>query len=130
MAIIDFFDRGWRINPKATAYIQDDRHFSFDEVGELSCRIAQRTARRRLRHGSERRRLGGQRRDRVVLHAGAVARGMCWIPVGARNPAAENHFILDAFDCEVLFFQNEFAPVVAGLHPRTAQRQSVDLHRR
>ena len=40
MAIIDFFDRGWRINPKATAYIQDDRHFSFDEVGELSCRIA------------------------------------------------------------------------------------------
>ena len=49
MAIIDFFDRGWRINPKATAYIQDDRHYSFDEVGEPSCRIAQRTARRRLR---------------------------------------------------------------------------------
>jgi acyl-CoA synthetase (AMP-forming)/AMP-acid ligase II len=44
--------------------------------------------------------------------------GMCWIPVGARNPAAENHFVLDAFDCEVLFFQHEFAPVVAGLHPK------------
>ena len=30
---------------------------------------------------------------------------MCWIPVGARNPAEENHYVLDAFDCEVLFFQ-------------------------
>jgi acyl-CoA synthetase (AMP-forming)/AMP-acid ligase II len=43
---------------------------------------------------------------------------MCWIPVGARNPAEENHFVLDAFDCEVLFFQKYFAPVVAGLAPR------------
>jgi acyl-CoA synthetase (AMP-forming)/AMP-acid ligase II len=42
---------------------------------------------------------------------------MCWIPVGARNPAAENQFVLDAFDCEVLFFQKEFAPVVATLRP-------------
>jgi len=40
MAIIDFFDRGWRINPQGVAYIQDDRSYSFDEVGELSCRIA------------------------------------------------------------------------------------------
>ena len=40
MAMIDFFDRGWMINPKGVAYIQDDREFSFTEVGELSCRIA------------------------------------------------------------------------------------------
>jgi acyl-coenzyme A synthetase/AMP-(fatty) acid ligase len=40
MAIIDFFDRGWRSNPKGAAYIQDDREYSFSEVGELSCRIA------------------------------------------------------------------------------------------
>jgi len=40
MAIIDFFDRGWRINPQGVAYLQDDRAFSFDEVGERSCRIA------------------------------------------------------------------------------------------
>ena len=40
MAIIDFFDRGWRGNPQGVAYIQDDRHYSFSEVGELSCRVA------------------------------------------------------------------------------------------
>lgn len=38
MAIIDFFDRGWSINPQGAAYIQDGRSCSFTEVGELSCR--------------------------------------------------------------------------------------------
>ena len=117
MAIIDFFDRGWRINPKATAYIQDDRHFSFDEVGELSCRIA---------HGLLAAGFGTEAKGAVWANNDVTAwcctlglwrANLCWIPVGARNPAAENHFILDAFDCEVLFFQKEFATVVAGLIP-------------
>ena len=43
---------------------------------------------------------------------------MCWIPVGARNPADENHYLLDAFDCEVLFFQKQFATTIAELRPR------------
>ena len=40
MAMIDFFDRGWLINPTGPAYIQDERTYTFTEVGELSCRIA------------------------------------------------------------------------------------------
>ena len=40
MAIIDFFDRGWRINPAGIAYVQDDLSYTFQEAGELSCRIA------------------------------------------------------------------------------------------
>ena len=46
MAIINFFDRGWRINPDGAAYIQNERRYSFNEVGELSCRIANRLLRR------------------------------------------------------------------------------------
>lgn len=42
MAIIDAYDRGWGINPTGIAYIQDERPYTFDEVGELSCRIANR----------------------------------------------------------------------------------------
>ena len=38
MAIIDFFDRGWRIDPHGIAYIQDDRGYSFQEIRALSCR--------------------------------------------------------------------------------------------
>jgi acyl-coenzyme A synthetase/AMP-(fatty) acid ligase len=115
MAIIDFFDRGWRINPQAAAYLQDERTFSFEEVGELSCRIANAL----LAAGFGREAKGavwaGNDVTAWTCTLGLWRAGMCWIPVGARNPAAENHFILDGFDCEVLFFQQEFAPAVAGL---------------
>ena len=115
MAIIDFFDRGWRINPTGTAYLQDERAFSFDVVGELSCRIAHAL----LAAGFGREAKGavwaGNDATAWTCTLGLWRAGMCWIPVGARNPAAENHFILDAFDCEILFFQQEFAPVVSSL---------------
>jgi len=118
MAIIDFFDRGWRINPTGAAYIQDDRRYSFDEVGELSCRIANGL----LALGFPKETKGAVWAANDVLAwtctLGLWRANMCWIPVGARNPAEENHHVLDAFDCEVLFFQKEFAPVVAELRPR------------
>jgi acyl-CoA synthetase (AMP-forming)/AMP-acid ligase II len=118
MAIIDFFDRGWRINPTGAAYIQDDRCFSFDEIGELSCRIANGLLA-----------LGLPKETKGAVWAlndvtawtctlGLWRANMCWIPVGARNPAEENHYVLDTFDCEVLFFQRYFAAVVAELKPR------------
>ncbi|NJD32404.1 MAG: AMP-binding protein [Gammaproteobacteria bacterium] len=118
MAIIDFFDRGWRINPRGAAYIQDDRSYSFDEVGELSCRIANGLLA-----------LGFPRETKGAVWAvndvrawtctlGLWRANMCWIPVGARNAVEENHYVLDAFDCEVLFFQKYFAPVIQELKPR------------
>ncbi|HQR48571.1 MAG TPA: AMP-binding protein, partial [Steroidobacteraceae bacterium] len=118
MAIIDFFDRGWRINPKGAAYIQDDRSYSFDDVGELSCRIANGL----LTLGLPKETKGAVWATNDVTAwtctLGLWRANMCWIPVGARNPAEENHYVLDAFDCEVLFFQKYFAPVIAELQPR------------
>ena len=118
MAIIDFFDRGWRCNPTGAAYIQDDRHFSFNEVGELSCRIANAL----LAQGFTTENKGAVWATNDVTAwtctLGLWRANMTWIPVGARNSADENHYVLDAFDCEVLFFQRNFAAVIAGLQPR------------
>ena len=130
MAIIDFFDRGWRINPKGAAYIQDDRRYSFDEVGELSCRIANGLLA-----------LGLPKETKGAVWAvndvtawtctlGLWRANMCWIPVGARNPAEENHYVLDAFDCEVLFFQKYFAAGHRRAAAAAAEDPAVDLHRR
>jgi acyl-CoA synthetase (AMP-forming)/AMP-acid ligase II len=117
VAIIDFFDRGWRINPHGVAYLQDEREFSFEDIGGLSCRIANAL----LAEGFGREAKGAVWASNDVTAwtctLGLWRAGMCWIPVGARNPAAENQSILDAFDCEVLFFQREFAPVIARMHP-------------
>jgi acyl-CoA synthetase (AMP-forming)/AMP-acid ligase II len=118
MAIIDFFDRGWRINPTGAAYIQDDRRYTFDEVGELSCRVANGL----LAAGFPKETKGAVWAVNDVTAwtctLGLWRANMCWIPVGARNSADENHYVLDTFDCEVLFFQKYFAPIVAELKPR------------
>jgi acyl-CoA synthetase (AMP-forming)/AMP-acid ligase II len=118
MAIIDFFDRGWRSNPHGVAYVQDDRQFSFDEVGELSCRIANGLLAESFVKETKGAVWAGNDVTAWTCTLGLWRANLCWIPVGARNPAEENHYLLDAFDCEVLFFQQQFAPVIAELRPR------------
>ena len=38
--------------------------------------------------------------------------GAVWCPVNPRNEAAENRFVLDAFDCAALIFHSAYAPMV------------------
>ena len=118
MAIIDFFDRGWRINPCGTAYIQDERRYSFQEVRDLSCRVANGL----IAAGFAREVKGAIWADNDVTAwscaLGLWRAGLAWIPVNGRNPAEENEFILQHFDCEVLFFQQAFASVIEALRPR------------
>jgi len=118
MAIIDFFDRGWRINPRGAAYIQDDRRYSFDEVGELSCRIANGLLAADFPKETKGAIWALNDVTAWTCTLGLWRANMCWIPVGALNSADENHHVLDSFDCEILFFQKAFATVIAGLKPR------------
>ena len=118
MAIIDFFDRGWRINPNAAAYIQDERTFTFNEVGERSCRIANALLSAGFAKETKGAVWANNDVDAWTCTLGLWRANMCWLPVGARNPAEENRYILDAFDCEVLFFQKYYASVIAELRPK------------
>jgi acyl-CoA synthetase (AMP-forming)/AMP-acid ligase II len=118
MAIIDFYDRGWGINPSGVAYIQGERSYTFNEVGELSCRIANKL----LALGLPKETKGAVwAANDVTAWACTLSlwrANMCWLPVNARNSAEENHYILDAFDCEVMFYQHGFAGIIAELRPR------------
>ncbi len=115
MAIIDFYDRGWGINPAGVAYIQDDRCYTFAEVGELSCRIANRLVALGLPSGTKGAVWAGNDVTAWACTLGLWRANMVWIPVNARNSNADNHYILDAFDCEVIFYQSQFAPVITEL---------------
>lgn len=118
MAIIDFFDRGWRINPDGIAYIQGERTYSFKETGELSCRVANAL----FAAGFEKAAKGAVWADNDVTAwsctLGLWRAGMAYIPINGRNAVEESQFILDFFDCEVLFFQHVFAPVIDAMRPR------------
>jgi acyl-CoA synthetase (AMP-forming)/AMP-acid ligase II len=117
MAIIDFYDRGWTINPSGVAYIQDDRSYSFNEVGELSCRIANRLLGLGLPKETKGAIWSGNDVTAWACTLGLWRANMTWIPVNARNSAEDNHYILDAFDCEVMFYHSSFAEVIAQLRP-------------
>jgi acyl-CoA synthetase (AMP-forming)/AMP-acid ligase II len=118
VAIIDFYDRGWGINPSGAAYIQDERSYSFDEVGELSCRIANRLLALGLPKETKGAIWSSNDVTAWACTLGLWRANMTWLPVNARNSVEDNHYILDSFDCEVMFYQSEFAEVIAGLRPK------------
>ncbi len=129
MALIDLYDRGWTINPSGVAYIQGDQSFSFDEVGQLSCRIANRL----LALG-----LAGETKGAIwaandvkawTCTLGLWRANMTWLPVNARNSAEDNHYILDFFDCEVMFYQSEFADGDRRAAAQSAESPPLGLHR-
>jgi len=118
MAIIDFFDRGWSVNPLGDAYIQDDRTYTFNEVGERSCRIAHKLLSLGLPKETKGAVWALNDTTAWTCTLGLWRANMCWVPVGARNAPEENQYTLEQFDCEVLFYQQVFADVIGALQPR------------
>ncbi|MBK5354473.1 AMP-binding protein [Pseudomonas sp. TH41] len=117
MAIIDFYDRGWRIDPAAIAYIQGERSFTFNEIGELSCRIANALLALDLPKETKGAIWAGNDVTAWACTLGLWRANMTWIPVNARNAVQENADILDSFDCDVMFYQHDFAAVMADIRP-------------
>jgi acyl-CoA synthetase (AMP-forming)/AMP-acid ligase II len=115
MAIIDFFDQGWRTNPAGVAYVQDDLSCTFQQAGELSCRIANAL----LADGFAKETKGavwaGNDVTAWICTLGLWRANLACIPVDAHKTAENNRAILDDFDCEVILFQAAFAPLIAQL---------------
>src|SRR5512139_3969446 len=118
MAIIDFFDRGWRINPRGAAYVMDDRRYTFDEIGALSCRIANGLIGAGFQREAKAAVWAGNDPIAWTCTLGLWRAGMAWIPVNPRSPAEESLHVLSAFDCEAIFFQKMFAPMVDAVRPQ------------
>ncbi len=115
VATIDFFDRGWRINPHGVAYYMDGREFTFSEIGELTYRIANAL----LDAGFKKETKGAVwSANHPVSWACTLSlwrAGLAWIPVNPRSPLEENSFILESFDAEIIFFTKQFTEAVLSL---------------
>ena len=55
--------------------------------------------------------------------------GLAWVPVNPRNSVEANIGTLEGFDCEVLFFQAAFEPMIEQLQGGAAEDQALDLRR-
>ncbi|MFI9491880.1 MULTISPECIES: class I adenylate-forming enzyme family protein [Streptomyces] len=117
MAIIDFFDRGWRLGPGATAYVGEDRSWTFDEARKLSCRIAHGLRAAGLDRETKAGVLSPNDPRAWICVLGIWRAGLAWVPLNPTVPAADLQVILDRFDCEVLFYHRSTATTVAKLAP-------------
>ncbi|MDP6707259.1 MAG: class I adenylate-forming enzyme family protein, partial [Alphaproteobacteria bacterium] len=118
MAVIDFFDQGWTINPHGAAYVMDDKAYSFTEIGELTCRIAHALLGQGLPKETK---VAVWSLNDPIAWACVLAvwrAGMTWVPVNPSSSLVDNTYILDTFDCEVLFFQKSFTSLVEEIRPK------------
>jgi acyl-CoA synthetase (AMP-forming)/AMP-acid ligase II len=117
MAIIDFFDRGWRLDPAATAYIGSERSWTFQEAGEMSCRIAHALLDADLGRTAKVGVLSPNDPLAWICVLGTWRAGLAWVPLNPTMPAEDLQRLIDGFDCDVLFYHPSMAPKIAELVP-------------
>jgi acyl-CoA synthetase (AMP-forming)/AMP-acid ligase II len=82
MSVTDFFDRGWRANPTGAAFIAGERSYTYDEIGNLSCRVGNALLARGV---------GREVKGAVLAGNDPLAWPACWVcggryGLGARQP--------------------------------------------
>jgi acyl-CoA synthetase (AMP-forming)/AMP-acid ligase II len=125
MAITDIFDRGWRSGPDKTAFIAGGAHFSYAEIGELSCRVANALLATGRSTGVNGAVLAPNDPTAWACVLGMWRAGMAWVPLNPANPAEESHRMMDGFDCEVLFCHAALVPSIQEFLPKIAQLKLV-----
>ncbi|WP_371524683.1 AMP-binding protein [Streptomyces sp. NBC_01283] len=121
MAIIDFFDRGWRHAPDSVAYVCGERSWTFDEAGALSCRVSHALLRAGCAQGTKVGVLSPNDARAWIGVLGIWRAGAAWVPLNPTTPPADLRRVIETFDCEVLFFHSSMASAVAGLAPSLAK---------
>src|SRR5882757_8347828 len=117
MRLVDYLDKGASLGSDAPCLTMDGKDLSYDDVQRLSYRIARGLANSGVTPGEKVAILSGNDPIAFACVFGISRAGAVWCPINPRNEAAENQFILDAFDCSLLLFHSGFAPMVDKLRP-------------
>jgi fatty-acyl-CoA synthase len=112
MRLVDYLDKGASLGSDAPCFTMDGRDCSYAEVRGLSYRIAKGLARSGVEAGEKIAILSGNDPIAFSCVFGISRAGAVWCPINPRNEAAENKFILEEFDCSLLLFHSDFAPMI------------------
>jgi fatty-acyl-CoA synthase len=89
-----------------------DTQLSYGDVQRLSHRVARALQRSGVAPGSKVAVLSGNDPVAFACVFGVSRAAAVWCPINPRNEAAENRYVLDAFDCSCLIFHSNYAPLV------------------
>ena len=104
MRLVDYLDKGASLGADAPCLTMDGKDLSYGDVQRLSYRIARGLANSGVAPGEKVAILSGNDPVAFACVFGISRAGAVWCPINPRNEAAENQFILDAFDCSLLLF--------------------------
>ena len=129
MRLIDYLDKGAALGPGAPCLTMGDRDMSYVDVQRVTWRVARALQRAGVKPGDKVAILSSNDPVAFACVFGISRAGAVWCPINPRNEAAENRFILDAFDCTSLIFHSAYAPLVDADAGRPAQAFSSGLPR-
>lgn len=115
MRLIDYLDKGAMLGADRPCLTMGDVEFSYAKVQKLSYQVGRILQNAGVRPGSKVAVLSGNDALAFACIFGISRAAAVWCPINPRNEAAENGFVLDAFDCQCLFFHSSFAPLVAQI---------------
>src|SRR6516164_4838135 len=115
MRLIDYLDKGASLGDGSPCLTPGDADLSYAEVQRVTYRVARALARAGIKPGDKVAVLSGNDPLAFTCVFGISRAAAVWCPVNPRNEAAENKFILDQFDCNLLLFHSSFAPMVEAV---------------
>jgi fatty-acyl-CoA synthase len=117
MRLIDYLDKGEMLGAHSPCLTIGETDSSYGDVRRFTYRIARALRRSGVRPGDKVAILSGNDPTSFACVFGISRAGAVWCPINPRNEAAENRFILDAFDCGCLIFQSAYGPLVERILP-------------
>ena len=128
MRLIDYLDKGAQLGAGAPCFTMGARDWSYGEVQAFSHRVARALQKSGLQPGDKVAVLSSNDASAFGCVFGISRAGAVWCPINPRNEAAENQYVLQAFDCTALIFHSAYAPMVQKMLPGLpALRQCVCL---
>ncbi|QNK68482.1 acyl-CoA synthetase [Variovorax sp. PAMC26660] len=112
MRLVDYLDKGASLGTDAPCLRMGDVLLSYGDVQRLSHRVARALQRSGVVPGSKVAVLSSNDPVAFACVFGLSRAAAVWCPINPRNEAAENRFVLDAFDCSCLIFHSNYAPLV------------------
>ncbi len=112
MRLIDYLDKGSMLGEQSPCLTMGDTDLSYAEVQRISHCVGRALQSAGIRPGDKVAVLSGNDATGFACVFGISRAGGVWCPVNPRNEAAENRFVLDAFDCACLIFHSAYAPMV------------------
>ncbi|SDH14349.1 class I adenylate-forming enzyme family protein [Agrococcus jejuensis] len=109
MAVIDFFDRGWALNPQGAAYVSTTGTWTYEEAGRTTCRVANALLDAGATSDTKVAVLSPNDPLAWLCVLGTWRAGATWVPLNPDSPVEDSLTLLTRFHAEWLLYHSSMA---------------------